>query len=56
MGGTVDVQSAGAGRGSTFTVRLPLFDEAGVVTDAGDAEGGERRLRRVLVVDDNERC
>ena len=53
MGGTVDVQSAGAGRGSTFTVRLPLFDEAGVVTDAGDAEGGERRRRRVLVVDDN---
>jgi signal transduction histidine kinase/ActR/RegA family two-component response regulator len=53
-GGTVQVYSAGPGKGSEFTVRLPL-----VVADARAAvEPGERPLlklpaRRVLVVDDN---
>jgi signal transduction histidine kinase len=55
--GSVHVTSQGAGRGSTFYVRLPL-------TEAGPAQAPERaavatqRLpvlrRRILVVDDNE--
>lgn len=55
--GTVTAESAGLGRGSTFTVRLPLapaesvdgapneFDEPSVLAQAP---------RRILVVDDNE--
>ena len=50
MGGTVDVESAGAGRGSTFTVRLPLAD---TTEPAGDDANGAAPRRRVLVVDDN---
>jgi CheY-like chemotaxis protein len=54
-GGTVTASSAGEGRGSTFTVTLPvLADQAGVsaaASDNGQAAGG--RGRRVLVVDDN---
>ncbi|AWL06789.1 ATP-binding protein [Massilia oculi] len=58
-GGAVSVHSAGAGQGSTFTVRLPLGAQPG----AGQGEGGQaprqelralpRRRFRVLVVDDN---
>jgi CheY-like chemotaxis protein/two-component sensor histidine kinase len=56
-GGTVSVWSAGPGAGATFTVTLPLVE----ATESGDADRNERRLgqiarkvRRVLVVDDNE--
>jgi CheY-like chemotaxis protein len=54
--GTVSVESAGAGRGTTFTVRLPLLAcTLGSATpeksEAGPAAEGPKR--RILVVDDN---
>ena len=58
-GGVIAVDSAGAGQGSIFTVRLPL----GVRPDAGPGEASyeprpeqralPRRSFRILVVDDN---
>jgi len=66
-GGSVTAQSAGAGQGSVFTVRLPLAtaprasgSSTSVATDAGDttaAPGVTGQMlptgRRVLIVDDN---
>ena len=53
--GVVEVASEGDGRGSTFTVRLPLIAET--TTVAGDVDVteivAEARGHRVLVVDDN---
>ncbi len=57
--GTVEVHSAGAGRGSEFVVRLPLLkDEEPRTRDEGPASAGSSPLlpcasRRILVVDDN---
>ncbi len=58
-GGAIAVRSAGAGQGSTFTVRLPL----GARPDAGPGQAVQelrqeqralpRRSFRILVVDDN---
>jgi CheY-like chemotaxis protein len=53
-GGTVAVRSEGPGRGSEFTVRLPLA--AGEATPEGAPAGGSvgsGRPLRVLLVDDN---
>ena len=55
MGGSVSVQSAGAGQGSAFALRLPA---AGVAQEgapsAGDVgDASIQRERRVLIVDDN---
>ncbi|MFY3744788.1 ATP-binding protein [Anaeromyxobacter sp. Red801] len=53
-GGQVRADSAGAGKGSTFTVRLPLAAPAD--RPAGprrDAAAPEVRPRRVLVIDDS---
>jgi PAS domain S-box-containing protein len=57
-GGTVEAASEGMGRGSTFTVRVPLVRERGARPMPASRRDGlvqaapERRLR-VLVVDDN---
>ena len=54
-GGEVSAASPGPGRGSTFTIRLPLLQEAAPTEPLmGDkAEAPVRRLR-ILLVDDNE--
>ena len=58
-GGAISVHSAGAGQGSTFTVRLPLGARPGAGQDAAVQEPRQeqralpRRRFRVLVVDDN---
>jgi PAS domain S-box-containing protein len=56
-GGNVSVTSAGLGRGSTFTVHLPVLEEtfeppASAVFSRGAIKGS--RPCRVLIVDDNE--
>ncbi len=56
-GGTVTVDSAGVGKGSTFTVRLPTLESRpeGVIED--EPQGGPTANgpgRRILVVDDNQ--
>ena len=57
-GGTVEAASGGMGRGSTFTVRMPLIRESGPRPmppsrrDGLTRAAASRRLR-VLVVDDN---
>ncbi len=51
-GGTVEAASAGLGRGSTFTIRLPL----NALPAAAPSPGGAlpTRSRRVLIIEDNE--
>jgi len=51
-GGTVTAASAGEGRGSTFTVTLPVVEAAEVAGGAASAKPAGTK-RRVLVVDDN---
>ncbi len=55
-GGAIAAESAGEGRGSTFTVRLPVLPAgAGGEAEAGEGppEPATARRWRVLVVDDN---
>jgi CheY-like chemotaxis protein len=55
-GGTVEVRSDGPGRGSEFTIRLPLAPERRSSQGDGERQGGAAAPllgRRVLVVDDN---
>lgn len=54
--GTIDAKSGGLGRGSVFTVRIPLAaeDEARVEKDAGSREQEATAGLRILVVDDNQ--
>ena len=49
-GGTIDARSAGAGKGSTFEVRLPRTDATPAVESASPSV---RHARRILIVDDN---
>jgi signal transduction histidine kinase/ActR/RegA family two-component response regulator len=54
-GGTIDADSEGLGKGSTFTVRLPLAERAPEIvmsTQHTPAESLQTR-RKILVVDDN---
>ena len=54
-GGRLVAESAGPGKGSTFTVRLPLAANASSLPDLAAAPGEARPIRplRILVVDDN---
>ena len=55
--GTVEAESAGTGRGSRFTVRLPIAAESAEVSDLGSSgvltSTSAARKLRILVVDDN---
>jgi PAS domain S-box-containing protein len=52
--GTIVADSAGEGRGSTFTVRLPLVPAVGSKERLDEHGGrGDTRKRAILVVDDN---
>src|SRR2546428_7431620 len=57
-GGRVEAHSAGLGKGSTFTVRLPALDGDGDAREAiGSGHAPPRAhvaRRRVLIVDDND--
>ena len=52
-GGTITAQSEGAGRGSEFTVRLPLTDGAPVAAQASADTPMQPQKRRILLADDN---
>jgi PAS domain S-box-containing protein len=52
-GGTVRAFSEGPGRGSRFTVRLPLAEGSVVAASAVPCPTAQSRGQRVLVVDDN---
>jgi PAS domain S-box-containing protein len=58
-GGTIDAASDGAGRGSEFTLRLPVASReagappAGQVDTSGAPQADAASRRRILVVDDN---
>jgi CheY-like chemotaxis protein/two-component sensor histidine kinase len=52
-GGTVEARSDGPGKGSAFTVRLPVRASGEDFAVNGAAADGPARPRRVLIVDDN---
>jgi PAS domain S-box-containing protein len=52
-GGTVTAQSPGTGRGSTFTVTLPVIETNVASSRSEPSEPAARQKRRILVVDDN---
>jgi len=54
-GGSISVESPGAGMGSTFTVRLPLAQAQIAVgtPETQDAGSESARRHRILIVDDN---
>ncbi|WP_229487749.1 ATP-binding protein [Pseudoduganella lutea] len=52
-GGTIAARSVGAGKGSTFTVRLPRVDGALAGAPASPAQTLPGRSLRIVVVDDN---
>jgi PAS domain S-box-containing protein len=53
-GGSVEASSGGTGRGSTFTVQLPLLRDAPLGTSAtAKAVAPQSRPKRVVVADDN---
>jgi PAS domain S-box-containing protein len=52
-GGSISASSEGAGRGSEFTVRLPLAHKTCAEPPAQASQAMERMPERVLVVDDN---
>jgi CheY-like chemotaxis protein len=52
-GGTVEAASDGPGRGSTFTVRLPLVPASSPDPEPATVESPAAHGRRVLIVEDN---
>jgi signal transduction histidine kinase/CheY-like chemotaxis protein len=53
-GGSIQVESAGLGQGSTFTVRLPLAAASGKTeSPSDDSAGSVHRRLQVLVIDDS---
>jgi CheY-like chemotaxis protein/two-component sensor histidine kinase len=52
-GATIEARSEGKGRGSEFTVRLPIVDSPRIPTAPSTGAPALPRSRRVLVVDDN---
>ena len=52
-GGRVDAASAGAGRGSVFTVRLPALLDAPQSAGQSIKSAGVVSVRRILVIEDN---
>jgi signal transduction histidine kinase/ActR/RegA family two-component response regulator len=54
-GGTAEAHSEGEGRGSTFTIRLPLSSAPAPLTERDERQlvGPKSRAIRVLIVDDN---
>ena len=56
-GGSIEASSEGLGKGSTFTVRLPVSVKAPLITPAQPERKSEPQKRsafKILVVDDNE--
>ncbi|MDO9384976.1 MAG: PAS domain-containing protein [Hyphomicrobiaceae bacterium] len=53
QGGTLNARSEGLGKGSAFTVRLPLAAQAETAEAERARHGANLALTRVLVVDDN---
>lgn len=53
-GGTITASSEGAGKGSSFTVRLPLHDEQEYERSRSAVAPPPARRLRVLIVEDNE--
>lgn len=52
-GGTIEAKSAGLGKGSEFTIRMPLVDGAAGTESVEDDAAGPEKLA-ILVVDDNQ--
>ena len=52
--GTVEAQSAGPGKGSEFTVRLPRAPEPAALTELPVSPSSVGKRKRVLVVEDNK--
>jgi len=52
-GGTLDARSDGPGRGSEFTLRLPVADAPAQDTEAAAGDAPALTQQRILVVDDN---
>jgi len=54
-GGSIHAHSDGLGKGSEFSVRLPLVNEASAVQapEVDDAPAAMKALLRILIVDDN---
>ncbi len=54
-GGRLEARSEGAGKGSEFTLKIPLSEEAGMTATGNDGNTGDAATAqlRVLVIDDN---
>ena len=52
-GGNIDVRSEGLGKGSQFTVRLPVVEMPRAKTRDDTSSIAEARKRRILIADDN---